>query len=139
MARTRSRSARLGADLLGLLVGLEVAMDHAHAAVLRHGDGHGRFRDGVHGRRNQRGVQPEVGGEAGAGVAVAGQNLGVRWQQQYVVVGEGLEGNLVSEGGGISHMQKDFEGKPIAGQSYSGKLERAGKRNATGRGEALGP
>ena len=36
--------------LLGLLGRLEVAVDHAHAAGLRHGDRHAAFGDGVHRR-----------------------------------------------------------------------------------------
>jgi hypothetical protein len=40
--------------LLGLLVRLEVAVDDADAAGLRHGDGQPRLGDGVHGGRDGR-------------------------------------------------------------------------------------
>ncbi len=38
------------ANLAGLLFNVEIAVNDAHAAELRHGDGHLGFRDGVHGR-----------------------------------------------------------------------------------------
>jgi hypothetical protein len=95
-------------------------MNNAEAAFLGQCNGHVRLRNGVHGRRNQRGLQPNVRGKAGASVAVSGQNLRICWQQQHVVVGEGLEGNF--GGCGIRHGKRGWGLVPFASQRYGGKL-----------------
>jgi hypothetical protein len=58
-------------------------------------------------------VQINGGGEAGVGVAVSGQDLGV-CRQQHVVVGQGLEGNF--GGAGVGHSKKEL----LLGQSTVG-------------------
>ena len=50
----------------GLFLGRQVLVDDAHAAVLRHGDGHVALGDGVHGGGDQRDIQADPAGEAGA-------------------------------------------------------------------------
>ena len=78
------------ADLGGLLGGVEVLVDDAHAAVLGHGDGHRGLGDGVHRRGDQRDVERDGAGEPGAGVGGGGQHLGIGGHQQHVVEGERL-------------------------------------------------
>src|SRR5699024_2292415 len=60
--------ARFGAldvvDLVGLVLGREVAVDDAQAADASHGDGHPRFGDGVHGRGDKRDVDLDLFGQA---------------------------------------------------------------------------
>ncbi len=41
-----------GADLIGLLLYGQIAVNDTHAAGLRHGDGQARFGDGIHRRRD---------------------------------------------------------------------------------------
>ena len=90
------------ADLGGLLFGAEVLVDDADAAVLRHGDGHVAFGDGVHRGGDQRDVEADAAGEAGAGVGSRGQDLGVAGNQQDVVEGEGfLDAGGCEETGGL--------------------------------------
>ena len=79
------------ADLLGLGLGLEVAVDDAEAAVLRHGDGHAGFGHRVHGRGDDRQVEADRAREPGRDVDVAGQDLGAPGPQQHVVEGEALD------------------------------------------------
>ena len=50
------------ADLVGLLLGVEVLVDDADAAGLGHGDGHGRLGHGVHRRGDQRDAQLDARG-----------------------------------------------------------------------------
>ena len=78
------------ADLVGLLFGGQVAMDHAHAACLRHGDRHAAFGDRVHGGRQQRDVHPDRPGDVGGHVSGRGQHRGCRRNQKNVVECEGL-------------------------------------------------
>ena len=49
------------ADLVGLFVRLEIAVDDADAAGLRHGDGEGGLGDRVHGRRKSAGCRVRCG------------------------------------------------------------------------------
>ncbi len=78
------------ADLGGLLGRFEVLVDDAQAALLGHGDRHGGLGDGVHGRGDDRDVERDGAGEAGAGVGGGGQDLGVAGHEQHVVEGERL-------------------------------------------------
>src|SRR5699024_2035993 len=60
--------ARFGAldvvDLVGLVLGREVAVDDAQAADASYGDGHPRFGDGVHGCGDERNVDLDLFGQA---------------------------------------------------------------------------
>ena len=56
--------------LLGLLGRREIAVDDADAAGLRHGDGQPRLGDGVHGGRQDRQVELDVAGDAGADIGL---------------------------------------------------------------------
>ena len=76
------------ADLGGLLLGLEIAVDDAEAAGLRHGDRHLGLGHGVHGRGDDRDIERNLAGDAGADVGVGRQQLGQSGLEQDVVEGE---------------------------------------------------
>ena len=78
---TRSHFARLGLDA-------HVLVDDADAAFLRDGDREARFGDRVHGRGEDRQIEPDRAGELRAQVDVARQEFGVCRDQQHVVEGE---------------------------------------------------
>ena len=59
------------AHLLGLIGGLEIAVDDADPARLRHGDGEPRLGDGVHRRGDDRQVEADRAGELRGDVDVA--------------------------------------------------------------------
>src|SRR5437016_5269802 len=73
----------------GLAVHRHVLVDHADPALARHGDRHLRLGDGVHCSGDERNVQGELAGEAGAGVDAARMHARVPRHQQHVVEGEG--------------------------------------------------
>ena len=64
------------AHLGGLLVGIEIAVDDADAAGLRHGDRHPRFGDGIHRRGDDRDVERDGAGDAGADIDLGRQHVG---------------------------------------------------------------
>ena len=76
------------ADLGGLLVGLEIAMDDADAAGLRHGDRHLDFGHGIHGRGDDRDIERDLARDAGADIDVRRQHVGQARLEQDVVEGE---------------------------------------------------
>jgi hypothetical protein len=76
------------AHLRGLLIGLQIAVDDADAARLRHGNRHGRFGYGVHGGGNNGDVDGDRAGDAGADIDVARQDLGQAGQDQDIVESE---------------------------------------------------
>ena len=78
------------AHLVGLGLGLEIAMDHAEAAGLGHGNRQGRVRHRVHRRRQQRDAELDLRGDAGTGVDLAGQDGRGGGNQRDVVEGQGL-------------------------------------------------
>ncbi len=72
----------------------EIAMHDADAALLRHGDGHARLGHGVHGRREQRGVQRDVARELRLRADLRGHHVAVGRHQQHIVEGEGFRKNF---------------------------------------------
>jgi hypothetical protein len=70
-----------------------VLVDHTHAAFLRDGDCQAGIGDGVHRRGNQRDVEADRGREAGGERDVAGNDGGMRGDQQYVVEGQRFADN----------------------------------------------
>ena len=85
--------ARFGAlDLVHLgRLGLdrEVLVDDPEASLLGHGDGQARLGHGVHRGRDERDVEADLAGQAGAQVHVARVHLGVGGHQQDVVERQG--------------------------------------------------
>ena len=76
-----------------------IPVDHAEPAVLRHGDGHGGFRDRVHRRGDDRQVEADRAGEAGGDVHVGRQDLGAPGPQQHVVEGEAVDEPIGGDAG----------------------------------------
>ena len=76
------------ADLVGLRRGLEIAVQDAEPAVLRHGDREVRLGHGVHRRRDQRDAELDLAGQPGADVDLGGQDRGMRRLEQNVVEGQ---------------------------------------------------
>lgn len=74
----------------GLRRDVEVAVDDADPARLRHGDRHPQFGDGVHRRAEQWNVEPDPGRQTGAGVGGGRQHVGRARNQQDVIKGEGF-------------------------------------------------
>ena len=77
-------------NLVGLLFGGQVAMDHAHAACLRHGDGHAAFGDGVHGGGQQRDVHGDASGHARRHIGGRGHDRGCGRHQKNIIKGKRL-------------------------------------------------
>ena len=77
-------------DLLSLHVDVEIAVDHAHAAPLRHADRHFGFGHGIHRRAEQRDVQADAFCNPRAGVRIGRQNLGRAGYHQDIIECERL-------------------------------------------------
>jgi hypothetical protein len=73
------------ADLFGLLVHGQIAMDDADAAGLRHGDGQTPFGDRVHGTGKQGKVEFDAPGDAGPQVGLGREHFGVPGHQEHIV------------------------------------------------------
>ena len=76
------------ADQRGLLLRLEVAVDDAEAAGLRHGDRHDGFGDGIHGRGDDRNIERDFARDARAHVGFGRQHVGQAGLEQHVIEGE---------------------------------------------------
>ncbi len=111
--RQRIRQHRVGADgqridhhagfelldlphLGGLAIDIEIAVDDADAARLRHRDRHARFGDGVHRRRNDRNIERDGAGDVGANVGLGRQDVGKTGPQQHIVKRIGFANPLKS-------------------------------------------
>ncbi len=78
-----------------LFVRLEIAVDDADAAGLRHGDRHVHFRDGVHRRGDDRDVDGDLAGNPGAHVDLRRHHVRKPRFQQHVVEGQRFAGCAV--------------------------------------------
>ena len=78
------------ADLLGLLLDIQVLVDHAHAAGLGHGDGKAGLGHRVHGGGHQGNAQLDRLGQTGAGIDLGGKDFGGAGHQQDIVEGQGF-------------------------------------------------
>ena len=63
-------------------------MDHAESAVLGHGDGETRFGDGVHRRREDRNVEPDVAREPRRYIDEVRMQIRLGRLQKHVIEGE---------------------------------------------------
>ena len=69
----------------GLAIDIEIAVDDADAAGLRHGDRHSRFGHGVHRGSDDRDIERNGAGDAGADIGIRGQDIGQAGLQQHVI------------------------------------------------------
>jgi len=77
-------------NLRRLHLGLHVAMEHADPAGLRHGDGHGGLGHGVHGGGDDRDIDGDRLGDAGADVDIGRHDVRQGGLDQHVVERERL-------------------------------------------------
>ena len=82
-------------DLRGLLFGFHVAVKHADASRLCHGDRHLRLGHGVHGRGDDRDVDGNRTRDVGADIDIGGQHLRQAGLEQHVVECEPLAGTCI--------------------------------------------
>ncbi len=82
--------------LRGLALDVEIAVDDADAAGLRHGDRHPRFGDGVHRGGNDRDIEGDRAGDAGADIGFRGQDVRKPGFQKHVVERIGFANTLKS-------------------------------------------
>ncbi len=75
-------------DLARLVLGGEVAVQDADAALAGHRHGHAGLGDGVHRGGDQRDAQGDVAGQPRGGVHLSGLEVGVGRDQQNVVIGQ---------------------------------------------------
>ena len=68
-----------------LAVDIEIAVDHADAAGLRHRDRHPRFGDGIHCGGDNRNVERNGAGNVGADIGFRGQDVRQAGLQQHVI------------------------------------------------------
>ena len=80
----------------GLLVGLEIAVDDAEAAGLRHGDRHPRFGHRIHRRGDDRHVERDGLGQLRADIDLGRQHVGRAGLEQHVVEGQAVADQAVS-------------------------------------------
>src|SRR3989454_158606 len=91
-----------------------VLVDHADPALPRDRDGHLGLGDGVHRGRDERDIERNAAGEAGAHVHVPGMHARVPRNEQHVVEGEsragaeGSHGESYRGGGGSSTFSAGF-------------------------------
>jgi len=83
-------------DLRGLPFGIEIAVDDADAAGLRHRDRHARFGDRVHRGRDDRDVQRDRAGHMRADIGLRRQDIRETGFQKHIVEREGFTDTLKS-------------------------------------------
>ena len=69
----------------GLAVDIEIAVDDADAAGLRHRDRHPRFGDGIHRGGDDRNIERNGAGDVGADIGLRGQDIRKAGFQKHVV------------------------------------------------------
>ncbi len=87
-------------DLLNLprlFLRRHVLVDDADAAFLGHRDRQAEFGHRIHCCGQQRNVQPDLGGQLGAEIDFAGQDVRIGGLQEYVVKRQGFAGNSHQE------------------------------------------
>ena len=82
--------------LLGLGADGHIFMNDADAALTGDGDGHAVLGDGIHGGAHQGDVKPDPAGELGMQIDVCGQDVALGGDEQHVVEGEALPGELLA-------------------------------------------
>ena len=69
----------------GLAIDVEIAVDDADAAGLRHRDRHPRFGDGIHRGGDDRNIERDGAGDVGADIGLRGQDVRKAGLQQHIV------------------------------------------------------
>ena len=72
-------------DLRGLAIDVEIAVDDADAAGLRHRDRHARFGDGIHRGGDDRNVERDGAGDVGADVDLGREHIRKARFEKHVV------------------------------------------------------
>jgi hypothetical protein len=80
----------------GLAVRIKVAMDDADAAGLGHGDRHSRLGDSIHRGGDDRDIERNGAGDAGADIGLGGQDVRETRFQKHVVERVGFADTLKS-------------------------------------------
>ncbi|VXB83990.1 hypothetical protein PLANTIT3_60394 [Plantibacter sp. T3] len=94
--RDHARLAPLHAvDLFGLVGDRQVAVQDADAALASHRDRHAGLGHGVHRARQQRRVHGDPLRQAGRGLRLARDDVGVPGQQQHIVICESYESERI--------------------------------------------
>ena len=70
-------------------------MQHADAALARHGNGHAGLSHGIHGGRGKRDAEANIAGKLRAGIDLGGHDIGFGGQQKHIVKGQAAQGYLV--------------------------------------------
>ena len=112
------------ADLLGLIGGLEIAVDDPDPAGFRHRDREPRLGDGVHGRREDRQVETDGAGELRPDIRCARHHRAMAGAQENVVEGEAF-GNKVrfnDRHRHASYVDQTAEGARLASAAWRGCL-----------------
>jgi len=79
------RSQYKETSLGGLAVNVEITMDDADAAGLRHRDRHPRLGDGIHGGRDNWNIERDRAGDVGADIGLRGQDIRQAGFQKHIV------------------------------------------------------
>ena len=102
------------ADLIGLLLNGEVAVQHPDSAGLGHGDGQPAFGDRVHGGGHERDVQIDLSRKPGRDIHLGGHHIGRTWFEQNIVEGKpfaNLHWSLRFCGAGIGRWRRWGQGR----------------------------
>ena len=124
------------AHLGGLHRGLEIAVNDADAAGLRHGDRHVRFGHGVHRRSDDRNIERDAARDSRADVDFGRQHVGEARLDQHVVEGQAFVGSFCGlfllAFANSAFTRNDL--KAILRACLGGRVEKAGgKKNTRGR------
>ena len=81
--------------LLGLVLGGQVAVQHADTTLASHGNGHAGLGHGIHGGRGKRDAEADIAGKLRAGIDLGRHDIGFGGQQEHIVKGQAAQGYLV--------------------------------------------
>ena len=84
-----------GGDFAGLVFYGEVFVDDPDAAFLGEGDCEGGFCDGVHGCRDEGGVDLDGFGESGGGDGIGGEDIGGLGDEEDIIEGDSFHDDFI--------------------------------------------
>ena len=111
------------AHLVGLTLGIEVAVDDPDAAGLGHGDGEARLGHRVHRRGNERDAELDAAGQPGAGVDLGRQDRGCRRLEQDIV-----EGQILGKGERVRRHRRHVQPRSVGASGWRLSLTPARSR-----------